>query len=323
MKTIAFFNHKGGVGKTTLLFNVAVAIGELNKRVVVVDADAQANVTGLALTEEQYTSALDADETIWAAFNPLVSGAGDFRKVTPRNIRDNVWLLPGDIRVSNFEAICPVGWTEALAGEVRGFRVTSSFFRLLQACDEILRPDVILIDLGPNVNALNRNVLIAADGFVVPLAPDLFSIMALPSVGKSIKTWVTQWRTACTNKPAELDLNLPRGQPIPLGYLSQQFSTYRKAPSTAFQKWLRRFPDAYREGVRKPLEEVGIPTPAGEYSIGSLKNFGALIPTAQDNNKAIFELSGREAYGAQYTTAQESRLTFVDIGNTILGRLIS
>jgi cellulose biosynthesis protein BcsQ len=220
MKTVAFFNHKGGVGKTTLLFNVAVALGELGRRVIIVDADAQANVTALALSEENYQRCVDDNETIWNSFSPLVSGAGDILKMSPSQIRENVWILPGDIRLSNFEAICPVGWTEALAGEERGFRVTSAAYRLLLALQQVVDAEVVIVDLGPNVNALNRSILISVDGFVVPLAPDLFSIMALPSVGNSLKRWINQWKTAKTNIPPQLEIQLPKGVPSPVGYLS-------------------------------------------------------------------------------------------------------
>ena len=321
MKTIAFFNHKGGVGKTTLLFNVAVVLGELGKRVVLLDADAQANLTGLALPEDNYQECLDADETIWAALSPLVSGAGDIKRVPPRKIRDNVSIMPGDIRVSNFEAICPVGWTEALAGEARGFRVTSALHRLLIDLRTEEDADVALVDLGPNVNALNRTALIAADGFVIPLAPDLFSVMALPSVGQSLKTWIAQWRTAKSNTPDGLELRLPKGTPSPLGYLSQQFSTYKKSPSSAFQKWLDRIPDAYQSGVVDHLMSAEVPTPSGDHSLGSLKNYGALVPDAQEANKALFELSGKEALGSQYTKAQQSRDVFKEVAETMLSRL--
>jgi chromosome partitioning protein len=200
MHVVAFFNHKGGVGKTTLLFNTALALHEVGHAVVIFDADAQANVTGLALPESQYDNSLNDDLTIWSAVAPLVTGAGDITAMTPVEIRDRVWIVPGDIRLSNFEAILPVGWTEALAGEARGFRVTSALHRLFVEIGNDTGADYALIDLGPNVGALNRSALIAADGFVVPLAPDLFSLMALTSVGNSIRDWVRQWRTAADNQ---------------------------------------------------------------------------------------------------------------------------
>lgn len=318
MRVVAFFNHKGGVGKTTLLFNTALALHELGHSVVIFDADAQANATGLALTEEQYADSIASDRTIWSAVAPLVTGAGDISATEPREIRNRVWVMPGDIRLSNFEAILPVGWTEALAGEARGFRVTSALHRLFVEVGAATGAEYALIDLGPNVAALNRSALIAADGFVVPLAPDLFSLMALPSVGNSIRDWVRQWRTAVDNRPSELDFAIPAGAPNPLGYVSQQFSVYGRRPAAAYREWLARIENAYQEGVLSPL---GVGSRGNEDQLGALKNFGTLVPTAQNARKAIFELSGNEARGAQYTRAQGSRDLFQGIANGITNRL--
>jgi chromosome partitioning protein len=313
-KIVAFFNHKGGVGKTTIVFNTALALAQAGRSVLVVDADAQANISGIALSEDDLASAVDANETIWSVTAPLVSGSGDLHEVAVFEIRDNAYLLPGDIRLSNFEAICPVGWTEALAGDVRGFRVTSALYRLCLAHAEAVGAELVLLDLGPNVGALNRTALIASDGFVVPLAPDLFSIMALPSVGDSLAGWMKQWQTALANVPAEVDFPLPEGRPQPLGYVSQQFSMYRKQAAEAYRVWLDRVPDAYEKGVLEPLaatEELEDP------SIASLPNYASLIPKSQEANKAIFELSGNEARGAQATRARNTLETFESIGERI------
>ena len=93
-------------------------------------------------------------------FSPLVTGAGDLRDADPIEIREGVWLLPGDIRLSNFEAILPVGWTEALAGEARGFRVTSAFHRLFEGIGKKTGCDYVFVDLGPNVGALTGACLL-------------------------------------------------------------------------------------------------------------------------------------------------------------------
>lgn len=315
MKVVSFFNHKGGVGKTTIAFNTALALQELGPRVLLVDADAQANLTGLALPEEQYDKALDEDQTIWETVSPLVTGAGDLELVSPISIRDTVWILPGDLRLSNFEAILPVGWTEALAGEARGFRVTSALHRLFRTLGEEVDADYILVDLGPNVGALNRSALMATDGFVVPLAPDLFSLMALPSVGNSIRDWSRQWQTALGNRPGSLDFGLPLGNPKPLGYVSQQFSVYGQRPAAAFRTWLSRIEKAYEDGVLTPLD---VSRGNDSSQLGSLPNFASLVPLAQKSNRAVFELTGNEARGAQFTRAQATR----DLFRSIAARII-
>lgn len=317
MNVVSFFNHKGGVGKTTIVFNTGLALLELGHSVVFVDADAQANLTGLALNEGDYETSFDEGRTIWSAVSPLVTGAGDLDVPEAVEIRDSVWVLPGDLRLSNFEAILPVGWTEALAGEARGFRVTSALHRLFQGLQNETEADFVFVDLGPNVGALNRSALIASDGFVVPLAPDLFSLMALPSVGNSLREWKRQWQTALENKPVTVDFDLPRGEPKPLGFVSQQFSVYGNRPAAAFRTWLERISESYEEGVLEPLEYVA----SDDESLGSLQNFASLVPLAQHSNKAIFELSGNEARGAQYTRAQATRDHFLGIAEGIIDRL--
>jgi chromosome partitioning protein len=199
-----------------------------------------------------------------------------------------------------------------------GFRVTSALHRLFSSVGTQTQADFALIDLGPNVGALNRSALIAADGFVVPLAPDLFSMMALPSVGNSIRDWKRQWRTAVANQPDSLGFSLPVGDPRPLGYVSQQFSVYGNRPAAAYRGWLTKIAKEYQQGVLSPL---GATSRAGEDQLGALKNFGTLVPTAQNTHKAIFELTGNQARGAQYTRAQGSRDVFAAIGNGIIARL--
>lgn len=322
MKTIAFFNHKGGVGKTTVLFNLAVALADSGKKVVLFDSDSQANLTALALPEAVYEDALNTHKTIWTSLMPLVTGAGDFQLMEPLSIRDRLWLLPGDIRLSDFEAICPAGWTEALAGQSRGFRVTSALYRLFTSIGEAKDADFALVDLGPNVNALNRNALMAADGFVVPLSPDLFSVQALPSVGGSISQWVSQWKTATDKTPDVVDFPLPKGRPIALGYVSQQYSVHSGDLSEAYQRWADKIPEAYEYGVLKPLAQVEITKSEGvENRLASLKNLASLVPKAQQYNKAVFELTGREARGAHHKKAKDTKIEFIELANKIVEQL--
>jgi chromosome partitioning protein len=123
---VAFLNHKGGVGKTTLLYNIGGALAREGKRVLFVHADAQANLTSAAVEPDEIEGLLESDRTIYGALRPIVDGAGDLEACEPVQIREAAWLLAGDIRLSEFEEIAPQGWTDALAGNARGFRVGRS-----------------------------------------------------------------------------------------------------------------------------------------------------------------------------------------------------
>jgi cellulose biosynthesis protein BcsQ len=332
VRTIAFFNHKGGVGKTTMLFNVAVELGRLNKGVLMVDLDAQANLSAVALGDATLQALYAPGArglTVAHAFAPLVSGAGDVQRPEVAEIRaGSVWLLPGDISLSEFEGILPAAWTESLAGTERGFRITSAPYRLIQDLGADVAADYALVDLGPNVGALNRAVMIGADYLVLPMAADLFSIRALPSVGQSLDTWVGQWNTAKGVAPS-LDFDIPTGKPKFLGFVSQQFNIYRGDPTQAFRGWIDRIPEHVEEGLMAPLRNHGDgrsrtladPADSDGAKIGELKNFHSLVPHAQEMRRAIFELEADDVIrGAQVTRARESEEGFRELAENIIRR---
>ncbi|WP_114253605.1 ParA family protein [Streptomyces sp. Go-475] len=324
MEIISFFNHKGGVGKTTLVYNIGIALAKKGKRIVFLDLDAQANLTAAALAPERIIDTWNDGKTIWSCLKPVVDRSGELREVDLQQIRDNVWVLPGDIRLSEFEEICPQGWTEALAGNAGGFRVSTTVHRLAVLLGEQVSADYVLADLGPNVGALNRTALLASDGFVIPMAPDLFSITALPSVGKSTSLWVEEWRAAkgsAKRRELDLDFDLPLGEPSPLGYISQQFTTYRQVPAAAYKQWIDRIPQEYENGVVGPLRKAGVPIPSRQPLIGEVRNLSSLIPMAQRSQSAVFELSGTEARGSQFTRARDTFSLFEGLATGIIGRL--
>ena len=325
MKTVSFFNHKGGVGKTTLVFNVGLALAQKGSTVLFIDADAQANLTSAALNVEEYERVLTSNATIYGALLPVINNTGDLADIKPVKVRPNAYLLPGDIRLSAFEEILPQAWNESLAGQYRGFQISSAMYRLMQKLGQAVSADFALVDLGPNVGALNRSILISSDGFVVPLSPDLFSLTALPSVGASTTRWILDWQAAkasAVRAKLELDIELPEGMPSPLGYVSQQFVTYRKQPAAAFRKWSDRIPSGYDEGVVAPLrDQASVAIPVGSPLLGEVKNLSSLIPMAQQANRAIFELTGAQARGAQYTRAQDTFDLFASLADLIVDRL--
>lgn len=326
MKTISFFNHKGGVGKTTLIFNIGLALAVEGHRILFVDADAQANLTATALSADAYQKVIDSEGTIIDGLRPVIDGTGEARLVTPIKLRENAWLLPGNIDLSDYEAELPEAWTNALAGRVGGFVKTTALQGIIRESAATVQADLVLIDVGPSVGALNRVIILGSDGFVLPLAPDLFSLTALPSVGKAVSRWIRDWEAAVANiKRAErlhvVSDNLLAGKPSPLGYISQQFASYRSAPAAAFQRWMDQIPKTYEEQIIKRLSEENVRFPNMPGMIGKVQNLSSLVPMAQESNRAIFELSGSIARGNQFTKAKSTRGDFVALGKDILERL--
>ena len=87
MKTIAFFNNKGGVGKTTFTFHLGYALEQIGKRVLFVDLDPQCNLTAHICSENIIEEAWgEQGNSLYKAIEPIVTGAGDVKTVTPYHV---------------------------------------------------------------------------------------------------------------------------------------------------------------------------------------------------------------------------------------------
>lgn len=178
MKKIALFNHKGGVGKTTLTINIAEAIAESGKKVLLVDADPQCNLTSFYMDEPALEKRLQesddnvtGDGTVWSAIKPVVEGRGGIIKTTPLKVPEtDIWYLVGDVMLSEYEEVLPEAWTDSFARRTRGYDVTTALAQAVDAAAQEVNADIIFYDVGPNVGALNRAVLLDCDYFITPVA---------------------------------------------------------------------------------------------------------------------------------------------------------
>src|SRR5439155_9876692 len=124
MKTIALFNNKGGVGKTTLVYHLAWMYAELGLQVVVADLDPQANLTSMFLDEdrlEQLWPDRDHPQTVFGALRPLLAGTGDIRRPHVESIADGLGLLVGDLALSSSEDELNSQWPDCLDRKERAF----------------------------------------------------------------------------------------------------------------------------------------------------------------------------------------------------------
>jgi cellulose biosynthesis protein BcsQ len=203
-------------------------------------------------------------------------------------------------------------------------------YRLIQQLGKGVAADYAFVDLGPNVGALNRAVLLGSDYLIVPLAADLFSLRALPSVGGSIQRWVREWETARrVTDPSSLPFAIPNGLPKVLGYVSQQFNIYGGGATKAFSNWIAQMPNAFETGLLGPLTQfsdgtgatLADPAKSESAELGELKNYHSLVPHAQTMRRAIFELEvDTVIWGDQHKRALRSEADFRALCNHILSR---
>jgi cellulose biosynthesis protein BcsQ len=222
-KSLAFFNHKGGVGKTTLAVNLARAFGQLGLRTLVVDADPQCNVTAFYLDESAVDTLLDESVdpeeggTVWSGIARHVRARGEVRAVQVRRVDDNVSLLPGDVLLGGFEDRLSAAWNSSFSRDATAIDLLSAIYRAVEKTAEAEAADLVVYDVGPSTGSLNRAVMLGCSYYVVPVACDLFSLRALRAVGQTLPSWIRDWRTV-RHQAAELDdVTLLPGGPVLLG----------------------------------------------------------------------------------------------------------
>ena len=300
MKIIAFFNNKGGVGKTTLAYHLAWMYAELGVNVLAADLDPQANLTSMFLDEdklEEIWSETSHQKTIVGAVKPLNEGTSDVKlpfveeipSLTIQEIpspADNLGLIVGDLALSSFEDELSSAWIDCFGGrKPRAFRVMSAFYRLLQQAGEEREAELVLVDVGPNLGAINRAALLAADFVVVPLAPDLFSLQGLRNLGPTLRDWRKEWQTVLSRKPSELDLTLPSGNIQPAGYVVLQQPIRLDRPVKAYGRWMAKIPTEYAHFVLDQEIADSINTKDDPNSLAVLKNYRSLMPLAMEAHK--------------------------------------
>lgn len=320
---IAFFNNKGGVGKTSLIYHLACMFGDLGLTVLAADLDPQANLTSMYLDEDVQQMLWEDDScelTVYQGIRPLIEGTGDIKPPQPINNGNSIWLLPGDLLLSGFEDELSSAWPEALAKRARAFRVLSAFWRLMQSGAKFCQASVILMDLGSNLGSINRSALISADYVVVPLSPDLLSLHCLRNLGHAFRRWREEWRDRLDRRP-EMDIELPSGQIAPLGYLVQQHGVRLDRPTKSYDKWISRIPEDYRRYVLGEVSETSVSVPNDPNNLGLLRHYWSLMPMAQEARKPMFHLKPADgAIGAYLQSVRDAYRDFKALAETIAAR---
>jgi len=323
MKTIAFFNNKGGVGKTTLVYHLACMIADQGEKVLAVDLDPQANLTSMFLTEDQLELLWPKGEhsrTIFGALRPIIRGLGDVQTPHLEKIGSHLALVVGDLALSTFEDKLSDAWPRCHNRDESAFRTMTAFYRGVSQAATEFDAKWVMIDVGPNLGAINRAALIASQHVVIPLGPDLFSLQGLRNLGPSLRTWRASWQDLVTRNP-DPSMALPPGQIAPLGYVVMQHGMRENRPPKAYQRWIDRFPGEYRESVRDESPTCTMSAGADPYCLAMLKHYRSLMPMAMEARKPVFALKPADgAIGAHGEAVRNAYGDFLALARRIADR---
>jgi len=255
-KTITFFNHKGGVGKTTLAYNVAWGLSNAGKRVLMIDADAQCNLTEIAVEDkflyaEEQINLIDLEynpnfflkNNVYEYFSPYILPTLGIEppQIKTFNKADNLRLLAGFIRFAELEASIALS-----ISNVPGMaHIPSSTYEALQEIKKDV--DCVIIDLSPALSATNQLFLMLSDFFIVPVNPGIFSRQALMNLNEIFRGWNR------TLSGFEIFNRKVKSLPKLLGIVCQNYRPFSREgePDT---KSAKRFEESMTELNRRAIE---------------------------------------------------------------------
>jgi len=324
MQSIAVFNNKGGVGKTTLLCNLASFLAlEKEKKVLVIDADPQCNATQLTFDDDETEKLYDNPKTftIYNIIHPLSLGKGYTESLEVIK-RPNFGfdILIGDPRLSLKEDLLARDWSQAIGGEGRGLRTSFLFAELLA---RLKHYDYIFFDMGPSLGSINRSVLLACDFFISPMTIDLFSLKAIENIRISIENWKKQLKMALDNLQDEdaLPTNITPELSIQFaGFVTQQYKAKTDGLGglvavQAYEKIMRRVGPTIRANF---IDKLQPNKRAIDYQLGTIPNLFSLIPMAQFARRPIFALRATDGVrGAHFSKVKDAQKLFRRIANKL------
>lgn len=309
---ISLFNHKGGVSKTTTAFNMAWMIASKGKRVILVDCDPQCNLTGMALSlkgaadlETLYKTpgVHNIRDALAPAFEsrPALITAAECQAISGQ---PNLFLLPGHIGLAEYEVT--LGIAQELSGSLPTLQnLPGAISYLLEETSKKYNADYLIIDMSPSLGPLNQNLLMTSDYFLVPMAPDYFSIMATDSLASILPKW-RAWSQKAQQQPILQNAIYPYPVKHPkfLGTIVQKYRLRAPStPSSAFQSWIDEIESGVRTKLLPVLRSIDMMLPEEVYlkydiengkPILQMSDFNGLIALSQKHQAPIFDLTDEQ-----------------------------
>jgi len=323
MTRIAFFNNKGGVGRTTLIYHLAHMMADQGSRVLLLDLDPQSNLTAMCIPEERLEGEFWLEipsyrPTILGSLDPALHGLDDLLEPHVEELRDGLAIVAGDPGLWAFEDRLSNGLLHTINRESSAWAL-SAFHRVASIAETKFAADVVLIDVGPNLGALNRAALLATDFVVTPLTPDVFSIQGMRNLGSTLLDWRRSWQSYLDHSPTP-DPGMPRGHMQPLGYVLMQAGMQLARPVQAYERWIGRIPGEYRRSI---LNDESPPPPIDQdpWNLSFIRNYRGLVLLARDAQKPMFHLKPADgAVGAYMNAVLRCRQDFDHLATALVRR---
>ena len=337
-KRIAFFNHKGGVSKTTSVYNLGWMLSK-KYRVLVVDADPQCNLSSLILGDdfEKYyidesTKEQNIKDGVKVAFEGKPYPIKEINCLSPQRAQ-NLFLLAGHANLSEYESSLTFALTSSRSLATLQ-NLPGAFAELLRLTENKFNIDYTLMDLNPSFSAINQNFFIISNGFLVPTNPDPFSIMALNTLRTILPNWY-DWKISMMQGFKDAAYPLPETTPYFFGTIIQRFNIRRGRAAEPYRNNIYEIKEITRNQLFTALSKASMVLPLGKYEqanispangfcLQEISDFQSLLPKAYDAGIPVFDLTDEElkATGPVLEQLQEKRQMFYGLFENMSNQII-
>lgn len=325
MKVFSVFNNKGGVGKTTLTFHLAHSLAAQGYKILMIDADPQCNLTIYSVDQEKLHGVWEEEDifiemgyeqaakkigkesaglldqhprSLHYILKPVEDGVSDVEIYPPPlKIADNLDLIPGRLTLHLYEEKVAERWAGAYRGDPLAIRTLTKIREVAKKYGEINNYDYIIVDTSPSLGSLNKVVISTVDGFIVPAAPDLFSLYGIRNLGHALSKWKSEFDVIYTLISPEKRVLFPERFVTFLGYTIYN----AKKRSDRKNKWnlakahfnyAEQIPGIVRqylpEAIRLHLTDSQVDSPIGGASVMHTHN--TLPAMAQKYNSPMWKI---------------------------------
>lgn len=302
-KIFSLYNNKGGVAKTTTLFNIAVFLAtKRDKKVLLVDCDPQCNCTELFFCSAENFDDPDVPlpgTSIFDALRPRFDG--DAARIDAATIQipssptyENLYILRGDINFSRAEQYFSTSISLAVTESIHEKNTYAVMTRMLRDLGALHNFDYILCDVGPSAGSITRMTILSCDGIFIPTAPDRFSYQAIQGMGAIMNEWLSRHELiVATFDP--YGLKAPFATPKFYGAIVNNYKIHRAGKKKgSYLKWEQLIKDgiqnALLNGPGKRLEP-SVQLLRTSPFVASIRDVGPMAPVAQMVGKAIFDIN--------------------------------
>ena len=339
-KKIIFFNHKGGVSKTTTTYNLGWMLAGQGHRVMLVDADPQCNLTALMFANsDDFENYYFQDSTKFHNIKDGVKAAfeGKPEPIKPINCiqatgNTNLFLMAGHADLSEYDA--SLSFAQTSSGTLYTLQnLPGAFNELIRLTSLQYDIEYVLIDLNPGLSAINQNLFSLSDYFVIPTNPDPFSVMAINTLSNVLPRW-TSWMEQM--RPIFENASYPLAETTPkmLGFIVQRFNIRKGVAAKPFRNNIEEVQNIVLTKLVPALRRKNMLLDAhaysdiemdSNYSIAEIPDFQSLVQRSHEANVPVFALTDIQlkANGTVLDSMKHSREQFKYIFSNIAEKVIS